>query len=88
MYVALITYNWDTDYVSKSFYSEEEAIEFMNKLLDEEVELVKKENEYEPKVIRHQDNYVELIYEEEQYIDSDSNSDIATYRVIKANTIV
>ena len=86
MYIALITYNWDTDYVSKSFYSEEDAIEFMNKLLDEEVELVKKENEYEPKVVRHQDNCIELIYDEEPYIDS--GSDIATYRVIKANTIV
>ena len=86
MYIMLITYNWDVNYVSKSFYSEEEAIDFMNKLLEEEVELVKKENEYEPKVVRHFDNYVELIYDEEQYVDS--SSDIATYRVIRANTIV
>lgn len=86
MYIMLITHNWDTDYVSKSFYSEGEAIDFMNKLLDEEVELIKKENEYEPKVVRHFDNYVELIYDEEPYIDS--GSDIAIYRVIRANTIV
>ena len=86
MYIMLITYNWDVDYVSKSFYSEREAIDFMNKLLDEEVELVKKENEYEPKVVRHFDNYVELIYDEEQYVDSSSG--IATYRVIKANTLI
>ena len=86
MYIMLITYNFDTAYVSKSFYSKEEAIDFMNKLIDEEVELFRKENEYDPKVDRCLDDYVELIYDEEPYIDS--GSDIAIYRVIRANTVV
>lgn len=82
MYIMLITYSFDTDYIVVRCETEKEAINKLNEYLNEEIEVVKDESEYTPIVREHMDTLKELIYEEaEEYIDSDS--DIAEYRVIE-----
>lgn len=82
MYVMLITYSFDADYVAVRCETEKEAIDKLNEYLNEEIEIIKNESEYTPIVMEHMDTLKELIYEEaEEYIDS--SSDIAEYRVIE-----
>lgn len=80
-YIMLITYSWDSDYVAVPCETENEAITWLNKYLDDEIEVIKTESEYEPKVVRHDEDLVELLYTEDNYVDSDT--DVATYRVIE-----
>jgi len=82
MFVMLITYSFDSDYVAVKCETEKEAIDKLNEYLDEEIKTVKEESEYTPIVIEHMDTLKELIYEEDEgYIDS--GTDIAEYRVIE-----
>lgn len=80
-YVMLITYSWDECYVAIRFETEDEAIKCLNEYLNEEITTIQTESEYEPVVRKHSDVLVELIYDEESYIDS--NTDVAIYRVIE-----
>lgn len=80
-YIMLITYSWDSDYIAVPCNDDIEAMEWLNRYLDEEVKTIREENEYEPTIIRHNDELVELMYDEELAIDS--NTDVATYRVIE-----
>jgi hypothetical protein len=82
MFVMLITYSFDSDYVAVKCETEKEAIDKLNEYLDEEIKTVEEESEYTPVVREHMDTLKELIYEEDEaYIDSDT--DIAEYRVIE-----
>ncbi len=81
-YIMLITYSFDTDYIAIPCNTEEEAKEWLEKYLHEEILTIKNENEYEPIVKRNTDNDVELIYEEEGDLISDS-SDRSYYKIIK-----
>ena len=82
MYIMLITYSFDSDYVAVRCETEKEAIDKLNEYLNEEIETVEEESEYTPIVREHMDTLKELIYEEDEaYIDS--NTDIAEYRVIE-----
>ena len=81
-YVMLITYSWDSDYVAVPCETEREAIDWLTKYLDDELGVIRDENEYEPIVKRYSDGLVDLMYEEDE-IFVDSATDIATYRVIE-----
>lgn len=63
-YILTITYNFDADYIIKSFNTENEAIKTLNKYLQDEIETVKDECEYEPSVIRWDDlgTNITLVY--------------------------
>ena len=62
-YIVVITYNFDTDFVAEKCKTYEEAVEKLNELLNEEIEIVKRENEYTPSVLRFADDDVILVYE-------------------------
>ena len=61
-YIVVITYNFDTDFVAVKCKTYEEAVEKLNELLNEEIETVKRENEYTPSVLRFTDDDVTLVY--------------------------
>ena len=61
-YIVVITYNFDTDFVAIKCKTYEEAVEKLNELLNEEIEIVKRENEYTPSVLRFTDDDVTLVY--------------------------
>ena len=63
-YILTITYNFDADYIIKSFDTEAAAIKTLNKYLKDEIETVKDECEYEPSVIRWDDlgTNITLVY--------------------------
>ena len=92
-YILTITYNFDADYIAKFFDTEYEAVEEMNRILDEEVEVIKRESEYEPSVIRWNFDDITLIYAEDWNMDNIQNGntkdfsylmeDCATYRVFE-----
>lgn len=82
MFVMLITYSFDSDYVAVKCETEKEAIDKLNEYLDEEIKTVEKESEYTPVVREHMDTLKELIYEEDEAC-IDSDTDIAEYRVIE-----
>lgn len=89
-YIFTITYNFDGDYIAKSFDTEKEAIDKLNKYLSTEVAVVERENEYVPSVIRFNDNDVVLVYAEEYGEDTNGNyrkdypmEDCAYYRVFE-----
>lgn len=89
-YILTITYNFDSDYIVASFDTEKESVEALNEALNEEVETVIKENEYEPSVIRFGYDDVVLVYAE-GYIDVTDESyrkdypmeDCAMYRIFE-----
>lgn len=62
-YIVVITYNFDTDFVAVKCKTYEEAVEKLNELLNEEIEIVKRESEYTPSVLRFTDDDVTLVYE-------------------------
>ena len=62
-YIVVIIYNFDTDFVAEKCKTYEEAVEKLNELLNEEIEIVKRENEYTPSVLRFADDDVILVYE-------------------------
>lgn len=61
-YIVVITYNFDTDFIAIKCKTYEEAVEKLNELLNEEIETVKRENEYAPSVLRFTDDDVTLVY--------------------------
>lgn len=63
-YILAITYNFDADYIVKSFDTEHDAVIEMNLMLDEEIETIKRESEYEPSVIRWNFDDITLVYAE------------------------
>ena len=92
-YIMSITYNFDADYIAKAFDTEHDAVMEMNRMLDEEIEIIKRESEYEPSVIRFNYYDILLIYEEGYDINNIQNGnakdfgylmeDCATYRVFE-----
>lgn len=62
-YIVVITYNFDTDFVAVKCKTYEEAVEKLNELLNEEIEIVKRECEYTPSILRFTDDDVTLVYE-------------------------
>lgn len=89
-YIVVITYNFDTDFVAVKCKTYEEAVEKLNELLNEEIETVKRENEYTPSVLRFTDDDVILVYESGYTLDSKNVStrehllqDCAFYKVIE-----
>ena len=81
-YIMLITYSFDSEYVAIPCETEDEAINWLNTYLKREVQTVIDESEYEPIVRDITETEKELIYEEDEvYVNSDS--DIATYKVIE-----
>lgn len=61
-YIVVIIYNFDTDFVAEKCKTYEEAVEKLNELLNEEIEIVKRESEYTPSVLRFTDDDVTLVY--------------------------
>lgn len=61
-YIVVITYNFDTDFVAIKCKTYEEAVEKLNELLNEEIEIVKRESEYTPSVLRFTDDDITLVY--------------------------
>lgn len=62
MYILTITYNFDGGYVAKKCKTYEDAVKMLNDFLKEEVESVKTESEYEPSVLRWEEDDVTLVY--------------------------
>ena len=73
-HIMLITYSFDSDYVSIPCPSEEEAIKLLHEYLNEEVNITENECEYTPIIREYSDDEIELIY---------SGDDVATYRVVE-----
>lgn len=89
-YILTITYNFDSDYVSKAFDTEEAAIQELNRYLSEEVETIRRESEYEPSVIMWNNTDITLVYAEgyddglnENYRKDYPMEDCAEYRIIE-----
>ena len=89
-YIVVITYNFDTDFVAVKCKTYEEAVEKLNELLNEEIETVKRENEYTPSVLRFTDDDVILVYESGYTLDLKNVStrehllqDCAFYKIIE-----
>ena len=83
-YLFLITYSFDTDYIVKSFNTEEEAKETLENYLNEEIILTKDAMEYTPCIIRHTDWDITLVYTD-NITDDYHLEDHADYRIIKVN---
>lgn len=89
-YIVVIIYNFDTDFVAEKCKTYEEAVEKLNKLLNEEIETVKRENKYTPSVLRFTDDDVTLVYESGYTLDLKNVStreyflqDCAFYKIIE-----
>lgn len=89
-YIVVITYNFDTDFIAIKCKTYEEAVEKLNELLNEEIEIVKRENEYTPSVLRFADDDVTLVYESGYTLDLKNVStreyllqDCAFYKIIE-----
>lgn len=74
IYITTGTYSFSSDYITKPFKTELEALTEMNKLIDKEVETVRKESGYTPTVVQHRDDDVEIVYKD---------GDSSYYRVLK-----
>lgn len=85
-YIVLITYSFDSDYVLIPCKTEKEAINIMDKLLTEEIKVVKNEGEYTPSVINYGFDEKVLVYFEDVTIDDDFlDIDHASYRIFDVN---
>ena len=86
-FIMLITYSFDTDYVSIPCEKEEEAYHWMDKLLREEIEIVEKEKEYTPKVLEIDEAEKILVYYDDDYTHYDDyyEHDYAMYKIIEVN---
>ena len=85
-FIMLITYNFTSDYVSIPCKTEEEAVLWLHKFLDEEIATIKEEQGYDPVVKTLCDSgaftEIKLLYiDDEAYFDA--CTDVATYRVIE-----
>lgn len=64
MYIFTITYNFDGSSVAKKCETMEYAIKTLHEYLDEEVNTIKNESEYEPSVLDWSEDNVTLVYAE------------------------
>ena len=62
MYILVITYNFDGGYVAKKCKTYDDAVKMLNDFLREEIVIVKTESEYEPSVLRWEEDDVILVY--------------------------
>ena len=62
MYILAITYNFDGGYVAKKCKTYEDAVKMLNDFLRDEIEIVKTESEYEPSVLKWEEDDVTLVY--------------------------
>ena len=87
MYILVITYNFDGGYVAKKCETYEDAIKLLNDYLEEEVRIVKTESEYEPSVLRWEDDDVTLVYAsgytKEEMSRNYAIEDCAYYKILK-----
>ena len=83
-YVFILTYNFDTSIFVESFESMEEAEERLKAVLDEELDTVKRECEYEPTVIIQDSHDLELIYATKEQWDEAINAGRGKQRVFDA----
>lgn len=79
-YAMIILYSWDLDYISKPFNTEEEAIQAMNDYLNQEIEIIRKESNYDPIVKKNDDTETILLYTDDKYR---TDADKAIYKVIE-----
>ena len=87
MYILPITYNQHGGYVAKKCKTYEDAIKMLNDFLREEIEIVKTESEYEPSVLRWEEDDVTLVYAS-GYTKEEMNrnyaiEDCAYYKILK-----
>ena len=80
-YIALITNNFDSDYVAKPFATEEEAIAYLRKDAEEEIKITEYERGYKPVIKEYSDIEFELLYSDTEYYDT--YVDKIFYRVIE-----
>lgn len=90
IYIFSITYNFDGDYVAKKCNTYEEAVRLLNEYLEEEIQTIKKECEYDPSVLQWDEDDVTLVYAEGYTTDARENQngnyateDCAYYRVFE-----
>lgn len=83
-YVFILTYNFDSSIFVESFESMEEAEERLKAVLDEELDTVKRECEYEPTVIIQDSHDLELIYATKEQWDEAVNAGRGQQRVFDA----
>ena len=89
MFIMLIAYSFDTDYVSVPCKTEEEALCVLHKYMQDEIKITQKEREYTPQVIKMSDTEYYLSYADAEYcgiVDAGnySDHDYAVYKVIEA----
>ena len=84
-WIFTITYNFDVDYIAKCFDTERDALMEMYYMLEEEVEVIQRESEYEPSVLKWSDDDIVLVYDEDYsiYDPNWSQRDCAYYRIFK-----
>ena len=84
-YLMLIMYSYDCDYVAVPCNSKEEAEEWRNKYLEDEIKTVKKENGYTPVIeeIEEEDSVKFIYMDEEEYDRGYGDEDFSIYRIIK-----
>lgn len=81
-YLLLITYSFDIDYVSIVCDTKEKALTMLENMLEKEFNIIEKEMEYTPSIIRHSDTDITLIYSPiitKEYLMKDH----ADYRIIE-----
>lgn len=89
MFIMLITYSFDTDYVSVPCKTEEEALCVLHKYMQDEIKVTQEERGYTPQVIKMSDTEYYLSYADAEccgMVDAGnySDHDYAVYKVIEA----
>lgn len=64
IYIFNVTFNFDGEYIAKKFDTYDEALAGLNNFLKEEVKMVVTDCEYNPSVLRWDDDDVTLVYAE------------------------
>ena len=87
IYIFTITYNFDSDTIVRKCNTHKEAIKMLNNFLEEEIQVVKVENEYIPSILKWGEDDITLVYAE-GYSKDDKNSnyrieDCAYYRIFE-----
>ena len=80
IYIFTITYNFDEDSVVKKCDTYEEAVNMLDNFLEEEVQIVRTESEYEPSVLKWNEDDVTLVYAEGYTTNPIENKDRAFLR--------
>lgn len=88
-FILLITYSFNTDYISVPCETEEEAFNWMDRLTKEEIGKVKREEGYTPQLLETDDDEKILVYHEAfdacDYLEDYYDYDYVTYRIIEIN---